>query len=78
MNPVEMTSVTGVKFKFKSCHAEYFNVLHSSSIFIHLLCSILVACMHFQLDWKKVGILIRLLFKKLADLDLQCFFFKKG
>ena len=61
-----------------SCDSSYY-VLHSSLIFILLTCSIPVVSMYFQAELKTVLTLIRWLYQKPADLDLQCvFFFKKG
>ena len=55
------------------CHAEYFHVLHSSSILILLTYSIPIVSLYFQSEWKTRWIPISWLHQKPADLDLQCF-----
>ena len=43
---------------YNPCHAEYFYVLHSSTIFILLNLHYSVVSMHFQSEWKIEWILI--------------------
>ena len=63
----------GCLIPFNPCHTEYFYVLHSSPIFTLLTCTIPIASMFFQSEWKTVWIKIRWLCWKPVDLDLQCF-----